>query len=176
MWIFVWECTCKDKGPKKSEESIGSPGARVIGGCELPGVGTGNQIQSSARALCTPNCWAISPVWAFSSKQNFIITLKFVSIIYLCFFASTQQRLHESLQWKLLAYKTSIYCVVLDKRFADSAFWEYLKYSLLLYINKSTHIFTCIFPPNNDCLVPSTLLNLLQIKRSAISTCPYIFL
>lgn len=38
---------------RSQKKSTGSPGARIIG--ELPGVGTGNQIQSSARALCTPN-------------------------------------------------------------------------------------------------------------------------
>jgi hypothetical protein len=55
------------------------------------------------------------------------------------------------------------------KGFADSAFWEHLKYSLLLYMNNLVHIFTCIFPRNNGCLVPNRLLNLLQIKRSTMS-------
>lgn len=35
--VYVWtqECRC----PQKSEERVGSPGAGVTGGCELPSIG-----------------------------------------------------------------------------------------------------------------------------------------
>lgn len=46
------ECMPRAQSPEK--------GHGYTGGCELPSTGAGNELRSSARPGCTPNCWAIS--------------------------------------------------------------------------------------------------------------------
>jgi hypothetical protein len=45
VYIYVHAC----RHPQRSEQDIGSPGARLIGGCEAVNVDARNQLYSSGR-------------------------------------------------------------------------------------------------------------------------------
>lgn len=43
MYIYVWVCAHACRCPRNSVENTRSPGARVVGACELPHMGARNQ-------------------------------------------------------------------------------------------------------------------------------------
>lgn len=70
--LCVFQC------PERPEEGTGSPGAEVIGWCELPAMDSGNE-ETSAREASTLGCWDISPNatppyvcrnWTFSKQWS----------------------------------------------------------------------------------------------------------
>lgn len=60
MNVYVIAC------PKKTEEDVRVPGARVAGSYESLDMGAGNHVQSSERAASTLNCQAICPAYFLS--------------------------------------------------------------------------------------------------------------
>lgn len=62
VWMYAM-CMCWPR----PEEDIRFPEAGIMGGCELPDMDAGNHMQVlwksmfHGRAVCTPNCWPISP-------------------------------------------------------------------------------------------------------------------
>lgn len=60
MCACVSLCAHMHRFPEKPE-GVCSPEAGVIGSCKVPGVGAGNQIPASTRAVSSLTCWTLSP-------------------------------------------------------------------------------------------------------------------
>lgn len=61
MSVCLWVCACERRCPWRPEGGTRSLDAGVKSSCELPDVGAENKLGSSARAMHTLNCRALSP-------------------------------------------------------------------------------------------------------------------